>query len=107
LAMSARIELERGDTEAALGDAQSAKDVLDEIGVLDEGESLVRLVWAEALHASGRRQDASEAILDARDRLMTRAERIRDPSLRKSFLENVPENARTLELSRTWPKRSA
>jgi tetratricopeptide (TPR) repeat protein len=107
LAMAAQINLARGDVPAALDDAQSAKGLLDEIGVLDEGESLVRLVWAEALHAGGRADEAQEAIADARDRLMTRAERIRDPALRKSFLENVPENAKTLELATSWPRRSA
>ena len=45
---------------------------------------------------------ARVAIAGARDRLLRIAERITDPALRRSFLESVPENARTLRLSRAW-----
>jgi hypothetical protein len=57
---------------------------------------------AEALHAAGQQERARAAIATARDRLLANAEKIGDPTYRKSFLENVPENARTVELAREW-----
>jgi eukaryotic-like serine/threonine-protein kinase len=102
LAVAAQVELARGDTDAALRDATEADKLLQQVGVLDEGEAVVRLVHAEALHASGRAAEARAAITAARDRLLERAVRIRDEALRRSFLEQVPENARTIALAQAW-----
>ena len=101
LATLAEILLRRGDPAAALAAAREAIDLLDTLGALEEGEALVRLVYAEALHASTDRRAAS-AILDARDHLLARAAKIRDPVLRRSFLERVSENARTVDRAREW-----
>jgi hypothetical protein len=68
----------------------------------EEGESLIRLVHAEALHASGSWDEAAAAIGSARDHLLARAERIGDPVWRERFLRNVTDNARTLALARQW-----
>ncbi len=102
LAVAAQIDLARGDTEGALRDATEADRLLQQVGVLDEGEATVRLVLAEALRSAGKHDEAREAITAARDRLLERASRIRDESLRRSFLEQVPENARTLALALAW-----
>jgi len=102
LAVAAQVQLARGDAEGALRDATEADRLLQQVGGLDEGEAVVRLIHAEALHATGRQADAVSAIHAARDRLLERAERIRDEALRRSFLEHVPENARTLSLARAW-----
>jgi hypothetical protein len=59
----------------------------------------VRLVHAEALHATGAHDAARRAITDARARLLAIAAKIPDPAYRASFLEHVPENARTLALA--------
>jgi eukaryotic-like serine/threonine-protein kinase len=64
--------------------------------------AFVRLAHAEALHATGAHGAARDAIASARTRLFTIAGKIVDPDYRRSFLENVPENARTLELARAW-----
>jgi hypothetical protein len=64
--------------------------------------AFVRLVHAEALHATGAHDAARRAIAEARARLFTIAGRIADPVYRTSFLENVPECARTLTLARAW-----
>jgi tetratricopeptide (TPR) repeat protein len=71
---------------------------LDELGTAEAGDSLVRLTYAEALVSAGATERAREAITQARQRLVARADEIADPALRRSFLENVPENARTLAL---------
>ena len=62
----------------------------------------VRLAHAEALHATGAHDDARRAIADARARLLAISGKIPEPSYRTSFLESVPENARTLTLARAW-----
>jgi hypothetical protein len=59
-------------------------------------------VHAEALHATGNTEAARAAIEVARASLLARAAKIKDPSWRASFLDRVPENARTLELARQW-----
>jgi hypothetical protein len=64
--------------------------------------AFVRLAHAEALHATGAEDAARRAIADARARLVAIAGKIADPSYRTSFLEQVPENARTLALARAW-----
>jgi len=64
--------------------------------------AFVRLAHAEALHATGAHEAARSAIAEARARLFTIAGRIGDPALKQSFLENVPENARTLALASAW-----
>ncbi len=65
-------------------------------------DAFLRLVHAECLEAAGRRDEARAAIVRARDWLRSVAQKIRNPRYRTSFLENVPENRRTLELARQW-----
>jgi tetratricopeptide (TPR) repeat protein len=64
--------------------------------------AFVRLAHAEALHATGAHDAARRAIADARARLLAIAAKIPDPAYRQSFLDGVPENARTLALARAW-----
>lgn len=76
--------------------ALRAMEILVTIGGVSEGESLIRLVHAVSLRAL-KRHDEAEAALDvAVARLQERAERISDERWRKSFLENIAENASTL-----------
>ncbi len=102
LATLARVHLAKGHVPLAAGAAREAMDLLEELGTIDEAEPLVRLVYAEALEATGAHEDARAAIARARERLLERAAAISDPAWRASFLENVPENARTLELASAW-----
>jgi len=64
--------------------------------------AFVRLAHAEALHATGAHDAARHAIAEARARLFAIADRIADPTYKQSFLENVPENSKTLALARAW-----
>ncbi len=102
LAALARILLVRGDVAAALARAREAVTALEALETIEEGESLVRLVYAEALHAGGDAGAAAAAIATARDRLLERAAKISEPEGRASFLAGVPDNARTLELAAAW-----
>lgn len=69
---------------------------------MQEGESLVRLTWAEALVSAGRPAEARQAIRTAHRRLLERAEPIEDLELRASFLGKVLENATIVALAETW-----
>jgi tetratricopeptide (TPR) repeat protein len=94
----AKVLLARGRNDEALEAASEAMGLLESLGGLEEGESLVRLVHAEALYATGDREGARIALEAAAQRLTERASKLRDPELRRSFLERVPENARTMRL---------
>ena len=98
LGILAEVRLARGRGAEALLAARAATDILASPGAIEEADALVRLVWAEALSATGAHAEARTALADARSRLAARAAVIADASLRKSFLERVPENARTLAL---------
>ena len=67
---------------------------------LDSVEARVRLVHVEALAATGDHTAARAALSEARLRLLARGAALGDSTLRRSFLEGVAENARTLDLSR-------
>jgi tetratricopeptide (TPR) repeat protein len=102
LATVARVELARGHSSKAHRAAHEARAILRAMEATDEGDALIRLTYAETLRAEGRRSRATQAIVAARSRLMKRAHKITDPAWRRSFLEGVPENARTLELADAW-----
>jgi hypothetical protein len=76
--------------------------LLASLGKIDEGEALVRLAYVEALFANGDHSAAYAAIAEARERILATAAGIDDPGRHKTFLENVPENARTLSLAQAW-----
>jgi tetratricopeptide (TPR) repeat protein len=100
LARLAEVRLARGGVDEAIDHARRCLDLADSVGGMKEGETLLRLVYAEALAANGDRAAAADAIRVARERLLARAARIADPARREGFLGRVPESARTLELSR-------
>jgi tetratricopeptide (TPR) repeat protein len=100
VALLARALLRRGQIDEALSAAGEAFAQLEAAGgALEEGESLIRLVYVEALSAAGRAAEADLALRAARDRLLARAARISDPAWRERFLSAVPDNAGTLARS--------
>ncbi|MFO0762131.1 MAG: protein kinase [Byssovorax sp.] len=101
LGMLARVLSQRGSPEAVEMGRQGM-DLLRSLGGIDDGESMLRLAWAEALEASGDRAAAREALAEARDRLLTRAAKLSDEERRRGFLDLVPENRRTLDLAAAW-----
>ncbi|HEY6557277.1 MAG TPA: hypothetical protein VI072_08385, partial [Polyangiaceae bacterium] len=93
--------------EEARERADCALRALDTLQSVEDLESLTRLVHAEVEHARGDQPAARAAIQRARERLLVRAELIEDASQRQSFLENVPDNARTLALASEWLQEDA
>ncbi|WP_437299297.1 serine/threonine-protein kinase [Sorangium sp. So ce426] len=104
LAILARARMGGGPEGAAeaLLHAQEAFRLIEDAGMAEEGESLIRLTYAEALRAAGERERAAQVIEAARSRLLERAAKIGRPALRQSFLESIPENARALALAAAW-----
>ena len=99
IAVLARALLSLGRVAEALPVAREAFATLESLGMIEEGESLVRLVHAEALAASNLNDEFAAAIAGARTNLLTRAAKISDPEWRHRFLTAVPDNARTLTLA--------
>ena len=102
MATLADIWLLLGRARDALQPAEEAVRLLEDLGGIEDGEGLVRLVHAVALGQVGHHNAARAAIGKARDRLLARADRIASPVWRTSFLTRVPEHARTLTLARQW-----
>jgi hypothetical protein len=88
------------DALAAAEDAMARSDAIGGCGLFRG--AFLRLAHAEALHATGAHDAAARAIGAARARLLAIADKITDPDYKASFLERVPENARTLELADAW-----
>jgi hypothetical protein len=102
LSILASAVLGKGDAAEAHALASEGMRMLLELGGIDDGESIIRLVYAQSLHAVGRADEAAEAIRAAKERVLSRAGRIASPDVRASFLSGIPENARTLELASEW-----
>ena len=98
LALSARASLKAEDIAAAIRDAQSALELRDEIGTMEEDEAEIFLALAEALRADGQGERAREIIARGASRLEFLAGRIEDPTWRARFLSEVPVNRRLIEL---------
>jgi tetratricopeptide (TPR) repeat protein len=96
------IRLKRGDGERALEAALRAAVQHGALEISGYRGALTRLTLAECLHVTGNHAWARSAIAAARDLLLRNAGRIPDPEQRQRFLEEVPENRRTLELARAW-----
>jgi hypothetical protein len=103
LAVLSRVLLTRGDAAGAREAAAAGTALREALAGMEEGEALLGLALAESLDAAGDHASAAAALRRAHARMLSRAARIGDPSLRSSFLSRVPENARTLELARSWP----
>jgi tetratricopeptide (TPR) repeat protein len=102
LAMLASALLGTGKRVEALDTALEAVATVEKLDTAAEEDAHARLVHAEARWENGDVDNARLSIARAASRLRARARRIGDRSLRRSFLENVPVNARTLALAHAW-----
>lgn len=94
----AQVLLSRGESEEAARVAEAGAALLAKVGKVPTGEGVVRLSQIEALLAIGQQQQAALVASEAKRRLLERARRIEDESLRESFLQ-IEEHARTLKLA--------
>jgi len=102
LATLSRMLLEQRQPGLALKHAEEAMGLLERLGGVEEGESLIRWVHALALRSSGREHEGRTRIMEAKRRLLERANRINEPHWRQSFLEGVRDNDRLLQLVDQW-----
>ncbi|NUP14128.1 MAG: protein kinase [Polyangiaceae bacterium] len=104
-ALIARVLLLRGAPQDSLLSAKSAVKAIESVGCVEDFEMLAYVTLAEAHLATGESDEAKEVLNVARGRLEERMKGIRDPALRKSFIERVPDHARVYELCRTMEDR--
>lgn len=102
LAIRADVLLQQRQWARALELARSAKSLLEELGSVEEGELRVRVVYAQALRATGDDAGAVAELRSARRRLSLRAQSISHPSQRDSFLRRVADNAAVMQLAAAW-----
>jgi serine/threonine protein kinase len=107
LAIFADIQMASGASKEAFAAASEAMGILEALEGVEEGEALIRLLHAQALEATGYPAEAQTRINEARLRLMERADRITDTRLRRSFLDHIPENARTLAMAARLKRASS
>ncbi|WP_438000182.1 protein kinase [Sorangium sp. So ce185] len=100
-ALSARVLLRKGRADEALALSGEALALLESLGAVEEGESLIRLVRAEALFASGRQDEGIAAVARARQSVLARAGQISNPRNRDRFLSSL-DNVETLALAARW-----
>ncbi|WP_437954294.1 protein kinase [Sorangium sp. So ce119] len=101
-AILAHALLREGLALEALAAARAALEIVTRVGGLEEDEALVHLAWAEALDACGDEVAARAALANAFNELRAEADAIESASLRRSFLEGVPEHARIRALAEAW-----
>ncbi len=104
LATLGRAHLLRAENDEALRTAREAYGLLESLRNIESGESLVRLVMAEALDATGAAEEARSIINQACDVLRARARTISRSDWRRSFLENIPDHVRILALAERWQR---
>ncbi len=61
-----------------------------------------RLVYAEALEATGAHERACAVLAEAHTDLLANAEKIGAPAMQRSFLKKIPEHARITQLAVAW-----
>lgn len=101
LATLSQIQLTLGQHAEALHTAEEAMALLRSLGGIEEGEAQVRLALADAHLATGEGDKAKRVLGEALGRLLQRASQITDERWRKSFLERIPDHARTIALAET------
>ncbi len=98
----ARVQLADGRATTALASAQEAMQRFKLIGSFGFRGAPVHLVYAQALDATGNRPHARQIIKQALERLLRQADKIGDLTLRRSFLDSVPEHRQLIALGDTW-----
>jgi tetratricopeptide (TPR) repeat protein len=104
LSTLASVLLAKGVLPEALETAARAHALLEELGSVDEGEIAIRLVYAETLDASGKRDEARRVLAKAKEQVLDRASKISEQEWRDAFLQRVPENAKALGLAEAWDR---
>jgi eukaryotic-like serine/threonine-protein kinase len=98
----AMVRLGEGKKAEALVTARKARAEREALGAAGLEDAFVRLSYLEALIASDSPIKIRVPLSRARHRLLAAAAQIDDNALCESFLQSVPEHARTLDLAHHW-----
>jgi tetratricopeptide (TPR) repeat protein len=101
-ALLAAIRLAQGRVDKALDAAEETIGSYQGMRAYGFRGPFARLIYAEILDARGQRPRALQVLASARDYLLAQANKIGDPVLQQSFLEAVPDHARTFALLAAW-----
>ncbi len=101
-AQLASVLLDLGRPKEALQSALEAGVIMRAVGQVGEAESFVRIVTVESYLRLEHGAKARATLATAHASLLDRFNRIEDSSLRLSFVEQVEENARTVQLATEW-----
>jgi tetratricopeptide (TPR) repeat protein len=88
-AQVARWRVQRRDLDGAFSELKRAEEIRQHFGGLGDGEAHVAYAWHLALVAAGREEEAAGALEDASNLLQLQAERISDPELQRSYLNQI------------------
>ncbi|MEI8256960.1 MAG: hypothetical protein WCJ30_14905, partial [Deltaproteobacteria bacterium] len=101
LAVLADVLLAANRVDEAFAAANEAYATLTAAKSLSDGTTMVRLAWAECLHALGRVDEARGVLRDANERIENDVRSVDDPGVRAGILE-VPDNARVRRRFAQW-----
>jgi tetratricopeptide (TPR) repeat protein len=102
LGLLALMLIDAGDAEGAYRAGKEAMTILEAYGGTIEGEALIYIGHAEGLRARGDLEGSKRAIAAARDRVLSRASKIKSQELRRGFLERLAEHTRILTRAGEW-----
>ncbi len=102
LAFHASLQIGRSQVEVALKSATEAFMTLERLAGIEEGEPLIRLVYALALRAAGQEAEGRKRIGEARTRLFDIARRLGERRWQNTFLCGAPDNALLLAVASQW-----
>jgi tetratricopeptide (TPR) repeat protein len=103
LALIAMACVDRGDGKAAIEAALEANKLLEQLGGTTlEIQAIIGLAYAEALRACGDIEGSKRAIAASRDKLLSRANKIKNPEWRRGFTAGLQEHVRILMRAGEW-----
>jgi tetratricopeptide (TPR) repeat protein len=102
LGLIALMRIDAGDAEGAYEAGAQAMKILETYGGTIEGEAIIYIGHAEGLRGKGDIEGSKAAIAAARDRLLSRASKIKSPELRRAFMERLAEHGRILMRAGEW-----
>jgi len=104
----AALRLARGRPAEALAAAEEGVAHFERLGacIFNRGR-MVGLMHAECLKACGRDDEARVRIERLKGRVLELADTLEGPEVRETFLREVPENRRILQLAAQWASASA
>ncbi len=96
------LQIGRGQVDVALKSMTEAFMTVERLGGIEEGEPLIRLVYALALRAAGQEAEGRKRIAEARTRLFDIAKRLGEKRWQNAFLTGAPDNALLLAVASQW-----